>query len=135
MIVDDDADFAGAVAAALRNSGHEVNIELDTTGALKSMNDRPPDLAILDVIFPQGISAGFELARTMRRDNERLRNVPILMLTAVNQKFPLGFGLGDMNGESLSVDDFLEKPVDLDVLRNRVASLLARAGSAGSDEK
>ena len=135
MIVDDDEDFASAAARLLREAGHEVAIELDTRSAVRSMEKRPPDLAILDVIFPEDISAGFDLARTMHHDNPRLKDVVILMLTAVNQKFPLGFGPSDVDHESLPVADFLEKPVDLDVLRNKVAALLAGAGPAGRDEK
>ncbi len=135
MIVDDDEDFASAVAIALRDAGHEVDIALEVRSAVERMRNRPPDLAILDVIFPEDISAGFRLARAMQRDIEKLRGVPILMLTAVNQKFPLGFGPSDIDGNSLPVADFLEKPIDLDVLRNRVAALLARARPAGGGGK
>ena len=84
MIVDDDRDFASAAAKALEADGHEVSIELETATALQSMNERAPDLAILDVMFPENTSAGFELARTLRREGEALRTVPLLMLTAVN---------------------------------------------------
>ena len=135
MIVDDDEDFVSAAARVLRDDGHEVHVKLDTRSALENMLKRPPDLAVLDVIFPEDISAGFELARRMRHDHEALRNVPILMLTAVNQKFPLGFGPGDINGNSLPVADFLEKPVDFDVLRSRVSDLLQPGGSGRSQAK
>jgi two-component system phosphate regulon response regulator PhoB len=135
MIVDDDEDFANAVAIALREAGHEVDISLDPRSAVVSMEQRRPDLAILDVIFPEDISAGFALARTMQHDNDKLKDVPILMLTAVNQKFPLGFGPRDIDGDWLPVADFLEKPVDLDVLQKKVSALLDRAGSPGSEQK
>lgn len=124
MIVDDDQDFASAAAKALEADGHEVRIELETSTALQSMNERPPDLAILDVMFPENTSAGFELARTLRREGEELRKVPLLMLTAVNSQFPLGFSSSDIDDEWMPVNAFLEKPVDLDVLRGRVTSLL-----------
>lgn len=129
LIVDDDEDFAGAAATVLRAAGHEVQIELDTASAAASMETRRPDLAILDVMFPEDVSAGFELAYDMRHHNEKLKGIPILMLTAVNVKFPLGFGTRDIDGTWLPISDFLEKPVDLDVLRNKVDSLLERAAS------
>ena len=129
LIVDDDEDFASAAATALQAAGHEVLIELDTASAVASMEARRPDLAILDVMFPEDVSAGFELARTMRHHNEKLKDIPILMLTAVNVKFPLGFGTGDIDETWLPISDFLEKPVDLDVLRSKVDALLARADS------
>lgn len=131
IIVDDDEDFATAAATALRGAGHEVAIELDTRSAMRSMETRPPDLAILDVIFPEDLSAGFTLARTMQHAKEELSDVPILMLTAVNQKFPLGFGPSDIDGNSLPVAGFLEKPVDLEVLRNKVSALIEQARSRG----
>lgn len=132
VIVDDDEDFASAAATALRNAGHEVQIEPDAAGAIGNMETRPPDLAILDVMFPENPSAGFELARTMRHDSEKLKTVPVLMLTAVNARFPLGFSDQDIDDTWLPVADFLEKPVDLDSLEDKVQALLAKAGVQGS---
>jgi CheY-like chemotaxis protein len=124
MIIDDDQDFASAAAKVLEADGHEVRIELETDSALQSMTERAPDLAILDVMFPENTSAGFELARTLRSEGEELRTVPLLMLTAVNSRFPLGFSASDIDDEWMPVNAFLEKPVDLDVLRGKVNSLL-----------
>lgn len=126
MIVDDDQDFAETIALVIRNEGHEVQNKYDTESAFQSMQDRIPDLVLLDVMFPEDSSAGFELARTMRHENEKLKNVPILMLTAINAKFPLGFGPNDIDSEWMPVTDFLEKPVDFDVLRDKVAKLLSK---------
>ena len=130
VIVDDDEDFAGAAATVLRSAGHEVAVELDPTSALKSMRERRPDVVILDVMFPEDASGGFELARTLQHESESLKGMPILMLTAVNQKFPLGFGPSDIDSDWLPVADFVEKPVDLDVLRNKVSALLQKARPA-----
>jgi DNA-binding response OmpR family regulator len=126
MIVDDDEDFASAVAAALAQCGHEVDIESEPAVAMKRMTDRAPDLAILDVMFPEDASAGFALARDLRQQNDALKAIPILMLTAVNQRFPLGFGAQDIDDDWLPVSDFLEKPVDIHVLSQRVEALLAK---------
>jgi len=124
LIVDDDEDFASTTATVLREEGYDVQIELDIDSAVKSMESKPPDLAILDVMFPEDASAGFELARLMRHEKEQLKNIPILMLTAINTKFPLGFGSKDIDEEWMPVTEFLEKPVDFDVLREKVAKLL-----------
>ena len=126
LIVDDDEDFASTAAIVLRKEGHDVRIELDTDSAAKSMDDDIPDLVILDVMFPEDASGGFELARHMRHENEKLKGIPILMLTAIHAKFPLGFGPKDINEDWLPVTDFLEKPVDFDVLRDNVAGLLKK---------
>ena len=137
LIVDDDEDFASAAAMVLRDAGHEVGIELEPQKALASIERRQPDLVILDVMFPENASAGFELARTIRHHSEQLKHMPILMLTAVNVKFPLGFSSRDIDDTWLPVTDFVEKPVDFDVLRNKVSALLhgAEPGSSKADKE
>ncbi|UCC96736.1 MAG: response regulator [Phycisphaerales bacterium] len=130
LIVDDDEDFAHTAAMVLRQEGHDVQIELDTGDASQSMQSKRPDLVVLDVMFPEDASAGFELARSMRHDRENLKGVPILMLTAINTKFPLGFGAKDIDNDWLPVTDFLEKPVDFDLLRQKVAELLGKPDAA-----
>ena len=124
MIVDDDDDFAVAAATVLRNSGYEIRVESDIPGAILSMKKKQPDLVILDVMFPESGEAGFELARKMKHFEETFKQIPILMLTAVNSKFPFGFSASDIDEKWLPVEDFLKKPVDFDILRNRVAALL-----------
>jgi CheY-like chemotaxis protein len=135
MVVDDDEDFGTIAATVLRDAGHEVDVETDPHSALQSMEKRPPDLAILDVIFPEDMSAGFELARAMHCDPGKLKHVPILMLTAVSSMFPLGFGAHDIDNAALPVADFLEKPVDLDVLVDHVSALLERASAGDGGEE
>ncbi len=130
LIVDDDEDFAKTAAIVLRKEGHDVQIELDTDDAVKSMENKLPDLVILDVMFPEDASAGFELARFMRQESEKFRDIPILMLTAINTKFPLGFGPKDIDSQWLPVTDFLEKPVEFEVLLRRVSKLLPEGSTA-----
>jgi DNA-binding response OmpR family regulator len=129
MLVDDDEDFALAAAKSLKGAGHDVRVELDIDSATRHLQERPPDLLILDVMFPEDASAGFKLARSVRQAAPNLKNLPILMLTAVNQRFPLGFGRQDLDDVWMPVSDFLEKPVDLKVLRKRVDTLVGRAGT------
>jgi DNA-binding response OmpR family regulator len=132
LIVDDDEDFATAVSTVLRAKGHEVRMELDLSAAVSTMTERRPDLLLLDVMFPEDSTGGFELARTMRWRHENLKDVPILMLTAVNTRFPLGFSEKDIDDDWMPVTEFLEKPIDLDVLADRVDTILAgRQGRRG----
>ena len=44
LIVDDDEDFASTTATVLRTEGYEVHVELNINNAVKSMEDKPPDL-------------------------------------------------------------------------------------------
>jgi len=121
LIVDDDEDFATAAATVLRDEGHKVSIELDPRSGFKSIETRRPDLVILDVMFPEDHTAGFDLARKITR---RFKEIPILMLTAVNQVSPLGFSRRDIDEVWLPITDFVEKPVDLEVLSRKVSDLL-----------
>lgn len=130
LIVDDDEDFAETTATVIRKEGHDVQIELDTESAFQSMQNKTPDLVVLDVMFPEDSSAGFELARIMRHENEKLKMIPILLLTAINAKFPLGFGPKDIDSEWMPVTGFLEKPVDFDVLVSKVSKLLDQESKA-----
>jgi CheY-like chemotaxis protein len=122
LIVDDDVDFAQAVATALRSRGHEVAVELDCEQVLPRIETRRPDAVILDVMFPESDVAGFEAARSIRRTFGEL---PVLLLTAVNQSFPLGFSSKDLDPTWLPAAGFLEKPVDLEVLCGLVSTILA----------
>lgn len=124
IVVDDDPDFADAVAAALRSDGHETHTENEPERALEAIAKRTPDGVILDVMFPEDPCGGFELARTISRSH---RDLPILMLTAVNDRYPLGFSERDIDSTWMPVCGFLEKPVDFAVLKERVRQLLAQA--------
>ena len=124
LIIDDDVDFAKAAATALAEGSHEVALEPDPASAVSNMRTRRPDLVILDVMFPEDPSTRFSLAREMKAEHEELKDIPLLMVTAINAKGPLGFSARDIDDIWLPVADFLEKPVDLSVLREKVESLL-----------
>jgi CheY-like chemotaxis protein len=124
LIVDDDQDFAETLATVMRGESHEVEIRNSPEEALESIDEEAFDAVLLDVMFPEDDSAGFKLAREIRRQKEDL---PILLITAVNQRFPLGFNMKDADPEWLPVADFIEKPPDFDVLKSKVARLLEQA--------
>jgi DNA-binding response OmpR family regulator len=129
MIVDDDDDFSFATATVLESAGYEVHVESNIPGAETSLKAKQPDLVILDAMFPENSSAGFELARKIRQSDDVLKKTPILMLTAVNSRFPLGFNDNDIDEAWMPVEDFLETPVDFDILKTRVATILRNAQS------
>ena len=120
LIIDDDEDFSDAVAVMLRSAGHEVAGELSIEGGLESTAARRPDILILDVMFPGDSAAGLKLAQRLRKD---FPDLPILLLTAVNQEFPMGFSKKDIDDVHMPVTDLLEKPVDLDELCRKVSDL------------
>lgn len=128
LIVDDDAEFAESVATVCKSEGHEVRVLHAASETLPAVQERLPDAVVLDVMFPEDPSAGFQVARDLHQAHPTL---PILMLTAVNAKFPLGFSNQDIDPSWLPVTEFLEKPVDFAVLKEKVAGLLARRTTTG----
>ena len=124
LIVDDDPDFASAVGTMLEKQGYTINIETDCGKTIDRIHERRPDLVILDVMFPENDTAGFQVARSIRR---MFGELPVIMLTAVNQSFPLGFSNKDLDPTWLPAVDFVEKPVDFELLCARVSEILARA--------
>jgi len=129
MIVDDDEEFSVAAAIVLRAEGHEVATRSETSTAMTAMQSRPPDLVILDVMFPEDNFAGFELARAMCMNRE-LGRIPILMLTGVNEKLGMRLSALDTDNSFLPVTDFLQKPVDLDALVSKAKTLIQAAAQA-----
>ena len=122
LIVDDDTDFTDAAKVVIETDGHKVEVLSYIEKAMEALERDPPDCLVLDVMFPEDATAGFDLAREIRR-HDKLARLPILILSAVNTKFPLGFGPHDIDNHWLPVQDFLEKPVDFEVLRQKVRRL------------
>lgn len=124
MIIDDDVDLLETLKEAL--AGAEVTVlTRDTTiGAVASALEERPDLFILDVMFPENPAAGFDLAREIRAERQ-LREIPIILLTAINQEFPGDLAREDLGDDWFPVQELIEKPVDLVELRERVQRLLA----------
>ncbi len=127
LIVDDDEDFASEVSTLLRGQGLQTGTETDYRNAIPRIRADHPDAVILDVMFPENDKAGFETARSIRRS---FGTLPVLLLTAVNQSFPLGFGPDDLDPTWLPAVDFLEKPVDFALLSAKLSDVLSRHSSA-----
>jgi len=123
LIVDDDEDFAGAARMMLQARGYDVAMEHDTAQVLPRLDQKLPDALLLDVMFPENPRAGFELAEAVR---QRYPDLPIVILTAVNAYFPLGFGSQEARAARPPVTEFLEKPVDFRALSNKLDRLLHR---------
>ncbi len=122
-IIDDDMEIAEHAAAILKKDGHQVTSIHTTENATKVLVENTPDLLILDVMFPDNPAAGFDLAREIRR-TETIKDLPIILLTSVNQQFPMDFSFGDIDQEWMPVQDFIEKPVTADSLLTAVRKML-----------
>lgn len=122
LVVDDDEDIRLAVRALLESKDYAVETATTKEEGLKKFASLKPDLAILDVMMVSW-QDGFELARELKKKPD-LKNIPILMLTGVENKTGFEFKSAAGDEEWLPVEGFLDKPVEPDVLLAEVEKLL-----------
>ena len=125
VIVDDDVECGKNTADILNTKGHETILVHTMENAIPTLIQNLPDLLVLDVMFPDNPVAGFDLAREVRRHRE-IKDLPILLLSGVNQEFPMGFSNKNIDSDWMPIQDFLEKPVKSNDLLKSVAKLLAK---------
>ena len=121
LIVDDDADMVAACRMVLEREGHSVESASNARDGLNAVETFKPDLLVLDVMMEEP-DDGLQLARRLRREGY---NLPILMLTSINQAMGL---MVDKDDEIVPVDEFLEKPIEPSTLVQTVERLLAARG-------
>lgn len=122
-IIDDDIEVAENLGLVLKKKGHTVSLRDTIEGAADYLKADRPDLLILDVMFPENPAGGFDLARETRRI-EQLKDLPIILLTSINQEFPMDFSADDIDPEWIPVQDFVEKPVDIPLLLEKIDKLI-----------
>lgn len=119
LLVDDDADFVGLNRAALEKAGFRVLTAYNRDEGLAQARAAQPDLIVLDVMMAaetDGFHAAYEL-----RQGAETRDIPILMVTSVNESVPFKF---DKDETWLPVDSFIEKPIKPDDLVRKVKEKL-----------
>ncbi len=124
VIIDDDMEFAENTATILKKEGHAVRVFDTTEGMVVELVKIRPSLLILDVMFPENPAAGFDLARDIRKTVE-IKNLPVILLTAINQEFPMDFSKSDIDPDWMPVQEFIEKPFDVKELIEKIKSLLS----------
>lgn len=124
-IIDDDQDIVESISMVLKANDYEVAAQYNDEDVIENVSKFNPDLIILDVIFPEDHSAGFKIARALK-SNDKLVKIPIIMLSAVNEKgiFMGRFSDQDIDQSWLPVNKFLDKPVQPKELVQLVKSVL-----------
>jgi len=131
LLVDDDQDFREAVTIALENSEFKVVTADDGEAALKSIKKEKPDIVVLDVMMPKkdGYSVCYEL-----KNDEATSSIPVLMLTSLGNESEGKDGASTLV-KGHKADGFLEKPVELDMLIDKVNELLKTAAAREEDDQ
>jgi len=116
LIIDDDFVMRELLELHLSDEGYKVRTAEDAVAGGKMLIAAPPDLLVLDMHMPH--MEGDELLKLLRAD-ESFKNLKVIVLTA-EQSLDLM-----MRVSELGVSDFLNKPIDKDVLLETVSRVLA----------
>lgn len=127
LVVEDERDIAGLIKHTLeRDDEMEVDIAASGDAALRAIDERPPDLLILDLNLP--VLSGLEVCRILRA-RPITRRLPVIILTARSGEADRVAGL------EIGADDYVTKPFSLRELAARVRAVLRRRqGAPAGDE-
>lgn len=129
LVIDDDPDVVELMRIALEANGYEVHSASNGTEGLRAVKEIRPDLIILDVMMDT-TTEGFQVSYQLRSHDPdsaygEFSTIPIIMLTGISQKMQMKFSI-QKDGDYLPVDEFLEKPIQLDPLLEMIRKLLQR---------
>lgn len=119
LIADDVPQNAAFLRACLEDDGHTVHVANSGEHALAVFGREAPDLVLMDVKMP-GMN-GHEATRRMR-EMAGERWLPIIFVSALDQSIDM------IRGLEAGGDDYIGKPVDLELLRAKVRAMQRIAG-------
>jgi two-component system, OmpR family, phosphate regulon response regulator PhoB len=117
LVVEDEPQIQELVAVNLEHSGHKVLRAASAEQAEAAIRVALPDVLVLDWMLPG--ESGLAFARRLRND-ERTRELPILMLTARAME------QDKVSGLEAGADDYLTKPFSPKELAARIKAVLRR---------
>jgi len=100
MIVEDDVFVMDIYQTKLAQEGFEIIPAMNGVEAMKKLQVSVPDLMLLDIVMPY--MDGLEVLKKVKAD-DRLKNIPVVLLTNLSQKDDIDKGLG------LGANDYLIK--------------------------
>ena len=113
-VIDDDPDILEASTLILEANGYEVITANNPVTGYEIVNERSPNLIILDVMMDEA-DDGFFLAQRFKKERPK---IPILMYTSISKTIGMQFGANEL----VPVDDFVEKPISSEELIQKVKS-------------
>jgi DNA-binding response OmpR family regulator len=117
LIIEDDKHISKLVKYNLEKNGYDPTVVEDGEEALEILSKQNADLIVLDIMLPK--MDGFEVCRLIKQ-NPKLKNIPIIMLTAKGEEVDRIVGL------ELGADDYVVKPFSPRELILRIKAILKR---------
>jgi two-component system phosphate regulon response regulator PhoB len=117
LVVEDEDALATLLQYNLDKEGYEVALAQDGEEALMMVDERLPDLVVLDWMLPK--VSGIEVCRRLRSRAET-RNIPIILLTARGEE------TDRIRGLDTGADDYVVKPFSMSELTARIRAVLRR---------
>lgn len=115
LLVDDEEDFRAATITVLKRRGFEVREAENGEEGLKAIRSDRPDLAILDLKMP-----GINGIETLQKIREFEPVLPVIILTGHGSYHDA------LAGINLEIVDFIQKPVDMNILESRIRRFLIK---------
>ena len=120
LIVEDEPPLVELLSYNLEKAGFQAQIARDGEEALLAVEERRPDLVLLDWMLPGG--SGIELLRRLKKE-EATEALPVIMLTAKTHEDNVVQGL------EVGADDYITKPFAPKELIARMKAILRRSSS------
>jgi DNA-binding response OmpR family regulator len=117
LIVEQDEEFANAVALILEQAGYTTKIAHEVVGAIRAYNQNRPSAIIVNPILPD--MSGLEFCRYIRRD-VKMNTTPMVVIGTAS-KSP-----ESAEAMKAGVEVFLERPVSAQELRHVMSSLIVQ---------
>src|SRR6476659_10679770 len=116
LVIEDEVDLATTVEYNLRADGFQVRLaHSGRQGLAMASADPLPDLIVLDLMLPD--LSGTEICRRLR-DQERTKDIPVLMCTATGEE------LDSVVGFEVGADEYVVKPYSVRELILRIRAQL-----------
>ncbi len=126
LIIEDDRSLAEVVSYNLTQAGYEVYLAHDGQDGINQAQLRQPDVVVLDLMLP--VIDGLDVCRRLRSD-PATRTTRIVMLTAKAEQSD------QLVGFSLGADDYVTKPLSVEVLMQRIKILCRRESDEAGQQQ
>ena len=126
LVMEDEDALATLLQYNLEKEGYDVVVAADGEEGLVQIDERQPDLVLLDWMLPK--VSGIEVCRRLRGRPET-RNLPVIMLTARGEESDRVRGL------DTGADDYLTKPFSMTELIARIRAVLRRIRPGLADDR